>query len=73
MQRFEIPKDTYLYGQLLLACKFKDDSERAKVFFKELLESSEIPSSFCHSVFCEIVGDDIYEQFLKKYNKKDMY
>ena len=73
MQKYKIPKDVYLYGQLLLACKFKNNTDRAKAVFKELLESSEIPSSFCHNVFCEIVGDDTYEQFLKKYNKKDMY
>lgn len=73
MQRFGIPKDMYLYGQLLLACKFKNDTERAKVIFKELLQSPETPSSFCHNVFCEIVGEVSYYDILKKYNKKDMY
>ena len=70
MDRYDIHKDVYIYGQLLLACKFKNNTERAKVIFKELLQSTEVPSSFCHNLFSEIVGIDVHDNYVKNYGKK---
>jgi len=65
---FNLKKDSHIYYQLLLACKIKNDENRAYAIFDEILSRPDIgtPDILCNAMV-NIIG---HNTFIEKYNHK---
>ena len=63
MKRYKIEPHKYIYGQLLLACKYFNLPKQAYIWFDELLNAGIEPTKMLCGVMEEIIGLDAFARY----------